>query len=123
TRTRLGEKTSLGDYLDILSAREKMIAEFNAMIAPGELLVSPTLPHVAPKIAPLLSDDDLFVKTNAKTLRNTLIGNFLDWCGVSIPCGIGTADMPVGLLLSALPDQDADLLSAARAVEEIVRDY
>ncbi|MCX2698680.1 amidase [Ochrobactrum chromiisoli] len=122
-RTRLGENTSLGDYLDILSAREALIAEFNAMILPGELLVSPTLPHVAAKIEPLLGDDDLFVQTNAKTLRNTLIGNFLDWCGISIPCGLGAAGMPVGLLLSALPGQDLHLLSAAQTVEHQIRDY
>ncbi len=83
--------------------------------------MSPTLPHVAPPIAPLVADDDLFFKTNGKTLRNTLIGNFLDWCGVSIPCGTGEAGMPVGLLLSGLPNTDEQLLSVALAAEDIVR--
>jgi aspartyl-tRNA(Asn)/glutamyl-tRNA(Gln) amidotransferase subunit A len=54
-------------------------------------------------------------------LRNTLLGNFLDWCGVSIPCGTGDADMPVGLLLSALGKRDEALLSAALSVEEVIR--
>jgi aspartyl-tRNA(Asn)/glutamyl-tRNA(Gln) amidotransferase subunit A len=79
------------------------------------------LPHVAPPIAPLNRDDELFFKTNGKTLRNTLIGNFLDWCGVSIPCGTGAAGMPVGLLLSGLPNTDEHLLGVALAAEEIVR--
>lgn len=123
SRTRLGEKTTLGDYLDILNMRERMIDEFSNMMSSGELIISPTLPHVAPAIEPLLSDDDLFVQTNGITLRNTLIGNFLDWCGVSLPCGLGEADMPVGLLLSALPDHDEHLLSAARAVEQLLSDH
>lgn len=120
-RTRLGEKTSMADYIALLDAREKMIAEMQASIAPGEILVSPTLPHVAPAIGPLETDDDLFVRINGKTLRNTLIGNFFDWCGVSIPCGTGAAGMPVGLLLSGMPHTDEALLAAALALEEPVR--
>ncbi len=78
-----------------------MTAAFAGMIGRHELLVSPTLPHVAAKVEPLLGDDDAFFAMNAKTLRNTQIGNFFDLCGVSIPCGTGEAGMPVGLLLSA----------------------
>ncbi|GLS35942.1 hypothetical protein GCM10010869_15310 [Mesorhizobium tianshanense] len=71
----------------------------------------PTVPHIAPPIASLTTDDDRFFNVNAKTLRNTMIGNFLDWCGVSIPCGTGAAGMPVGFLLSALPGEDERLLA------------
>lgn len=120
-RTRLGEKTAMADYIDILDARERMITTMAASIAPGKILVAPTLPHVAPLTAPLIADDDLFFKMNGKTLRNTQIGNFLDWCGVSIPCGTGDAAMPVGCLLSGLPHTDEHLLSVALAAEEIIR--
>jgi len=120
-RTRLGEKITTTGYIETLAARDRLMAEFASSIRPGELVASPTLPHVAPLTAPLLTDDALFVKTNAKTLRNTLIGNFLDGCGVSIPCGTGEAGMPVGLLLSGLPDHDEHLLSIALAAEETVR--
>jgi len=122
-RTRLGEKTSLSAYIEILDARRQMIAALAKEVGPDEFLLSPTLPHVAPPIAPLLEDDDAFVRTNAKTLRNTLIGNFFDWCGVSIPCGTGEAGMPVGLLVSGLPGHDERLLSAALAAEEPVRAF
>jgi aspartyl-tRNA(Asn)/glutamyl-tRNA(Gln) amidotransferase subunit A len=120
-RTLLGEKTSMADYIDILDARERMIAAMASLVAPDEILVSPTLPHVAPPIAPLVADDDLFFRTNGKTLRNTLIGNFFDWCGVSIPCGTGQAGMPVGMLLSGLQHTDDHLLSVALATEETIR--
>jgi aspartyl-tRNA(Asn)/glutamyl-tRNA(Gln) amidotransferase subunit A len=121
TRARLGEQITLTGYIETLAARERLKAEFASNIGPGELVASPTLPHVAPLTAPLLRDDELFVKTNAKTLRNTLIGNFLDGCGVSIPCGAGDASMPVGLLLSGLPNGDEHLLSIALATEETIR--
>ncbi|OCP15946.1 MULTISPECIES: amidase [unclassified Ensifer] len=120
-RARLGRGISLSDYVETLELREALIAEIAANIGPNELIAYPTVAHVAPPTAPLLTDDALFVETNAKTLRNTSIGNFLDWCGVSLPCGHGAAGMPVGLLLSAQPHHDAHLLSMALAAEAVVR--
>lgn len=120
-RTKLGANISMPDYIAIIEARERMTAAFMGMIGKDELLVSPTLPHVAAKVAPLVDDDDAFFAINAKTLRNTQIGNFLDLCGVSIPCGTGEAGMPVGLLLSGLHGMDEDVLGVAMAAEEIVR--
>ncbi|MCZ7892982.1 amidase [Agrobacterium salinitolerans] len=120
-RTKLGANISMPDYIAIIEARERMTAAFTNMIDRQELLVSPTLPHVAAKVAPLLDDDDAFFAMNAKTLRNTQIGNFFDLCGVSIPCGKGDAGMPVGLLLSGLHDRDDHVLGAAMAAEEIIR--
>lgn len=120
-RAGLGANISLPDYIAIIDARERMTAAFSGMIGRQELLVSPTLPHVAAKVAPLLESDDAFFAMNAKTLRNTQIGNFFDLCGVSIPCGTGNAGMPVGLLLSGLYGTDDHVLSVAMAAEEIVR--
>jgi len=119
-RTRLGEKITLVGYLEILQVREQLIKDVAGMIGPNEFIAYPTVAHVAPALAPLEADDDLFVKVNFKTLRNTLIGNFLDWCGVSLPCGTGSAGMPVGFLLSAPKEQDERLLGAALALEDIV---
>lgn len=119
-RTLLGEKISLSDYIATLEARERLMASFAARLGPGEFLISPTLPHVAPPAQPLLDDEDLFFATNAKTLRNTLIGNFLDFCGVSLPCGTGAAGMPVGLLVSGPKDSDDALLAVAGAVEGLL---
>lgn len=120
-RTKLGENISMPDYIAIIEARERMTAAFPGMVGRHELLVSPTLPHVAAKVAPLIDDDEAFFAMNAKTLRNTQIGNFFDLCGVSIPCGTGEAGMPVGLLLSGLHGTDDHLLGVAMGAEEIVR--
>ncbi len=120
-RTRLGEKITMPDYVAIADARQRLIGAFADSLEPGELIVHPTVPHVAPPIAPLLADDDLFFKINGRTLRNTSIGNFLDGCGVSIPCGTGDAGMPVGFLLSGQKNQDEALLSASLSAEAVIR--
>ncbi|MBP2236020.1 aspartyl-tRNA(Asn)/glutamyl-tRNA(Gln) amidotransferase subunit A [Sinorhizobium kostiense] len=120
-RLRLGEAISVSDYIALLDARDRLIKETLETLQGGELIAHPTLPHVAPPIEPLLADDDLFFKINGRSLRNTLIGNFLDFCGISIPCGSGAAGMPVGFLLSAPHHQDDRLLSAALALEAVIR--
>lgn len=119
-RCRLGEKTSMPSYIALLEARERLIAHVRALAGEGAVFVSPTLPHVAPLIAPLIESDEAFFAMNGKTLRNTLIGNFLDFCGVSLPCGTGAAGMPVGLLLSGLRHDDDRILGLALSAERVL---
>jgi aspartyl-tRNA(Asn)/glutamyl-tRNA(Gln) amidotransferase subunit A len=119
-RVRLGEKIGMADYIDILAIRERLTRETEELLG-GRLVAFPAVAHVAPAIKPLVEDDDLFFATNGKTLRNTGFGNFLDWCGVSIPCGTGDAGMPVGFLLSGSAGQDEVLLAAALRYEDVIR--
>ncbi len=119
-RTRLGEKTTMPDYIATLAARARLIADTERLVG-NRLIAFPSVAHVAPPIAALERDDELFIATNGKTLRNTALGNFLDWCGVSIPCGKGDADMPVGFLLSAPANRDEALLAVSLAAEAIIR--
>jgi aspartyl-tRNA(Asn)/glutamyl-tRNA(Gln) amidotransferase subunit A len=121
TRARLGAAITMPDYVALVQARARLIAETESLIGPEALVAFPTLPWIAPPIEPLTHDDDLFVRTNAGTLRNTLVGNFLDWCGVSIPCGTDPAGMPIGFLLSGLARRDEALLSVALMAESIIR--
>jgi aspartyl-tRNA(Asn)/glutamyl-tRNA(Gln) amidotransferase subunit A len=76
---------------------------------------------VAPLVKPLDDDDALYLKMNGLTLRNTTLGNILEFCGVSLPCGAGEAGMPVGFLLSAAGGMDAEVLAIAREIEKTVR--
>jgi aspartyl-tRNA(Asn)/glutamyl-tRNA(Gln) amidotransferase subunit A len=121
TRTKIGAAISTPDYIAILQARARLIAETEALIGHSALVAYPTLPWGAPPIEPLRHDDDLFVRTNAGTLRNTLIGNFLDWCGISIPCGSDANGLPVGFLLSGPARHDEALLSVGLAAEAVIR--
>jgi aspartyl-tRNA(Asn)/glutamyl-tRNA(Gln) amidotransferase subunit A len=119
-RIRLAQSIAAVDLVDLLHRRRRLIAETCEAI--GDAVVAfPTTPNVAMPIAPLEADDEVFARENLKTLRNTAIGNFLDWCGVAIPSGIDGQGMPTSLLLSAPHGRDAAVLSAALAVEAVVR--
>jgi aspartyl-tRNA(Asn)/glutamyl-tRNA(Gln) amidotransferase subunit A len=102
----------------LLAARRDLIAR--AAFAMGDSLVAyPTVAHVAPEIAALEADDELFTRVNFKTLRNTALGNMLGWPGVSLPNGFGRDAAPTGFLLSAPPSHDERLLAAALTVERL----
>ncbi len=119
-RCRMGEKTDMPAYIALLEARARLIRSFNAAVGDRAVIVTPTLPHVAPLTEPLEKDFDAFVKMNGFTLRNTLIGNFLDWCGISLPTGTGAHGMPAGLLISGLPHRDEQVLSLALTAERLL---
>lgn len=119
-RILLAEKMTAVDLVLFMEARERMIAATEALM--GDALVAfPTTPHVAMPIAPLEADHDVFFRNNAKTLRNTMLGNFLDWCGVSIPNGVDAKGMPTAFLFSAAHGRDASVLSVALGAEDIIR--
>lgn len=87
----------------------------------GALLITPTVAHVAPPLAPLENDDELFARTNLATLRLTMPGSFLDMPGVALPSGHDAQGLPTGLLLSLPQGEDTQLLATALAVEAALR--
>lgn len=119
-RIRMAGGMTAVDLVVFMEARRRMIAETAALI--GDALVAyPTTPHVAMPIAPLEADEEVFFRNNARTLRNTMLGNFLDWCGVSIPNGQDGDGMPTAFLLSAPHGRDRPMLSAALGAEAVIR--
>ena len=119
-RIRLAELMTALDLLEILETRKRLIGQANARIG-DRIIAFPTTPHVAMPTAPLEADDAVFIRENLKTLRNTSLGNFLDWCGVAIPSGVDAEGMPTSFLLSATHGRDTALLSAALSAEPFIR--
>lgn len=119
-RILAGKRMSAADVLEIRAGRRRLIRSLLAGL--GEALIAmPTTPLVAPAIAPLDADDELFHSINQLTLRNTMLGNILDLCGVAMPSGRDAAGMPTSILVSAPGGEDERLLSAALAVEGVLQ--
>jgi aspartyl-tRNA(Asn)/glutamyl-tRNA(Gln) amidotransferase subunit A len=114
-----GKTMSALDLLSLQAAHVRLRHECAALLGEAWMLC-PTVVHVAPLVAPLDADDELFHRTNLRTLQNTLPGNFADLCGVSLPMGTGAAGMPLGALISGAAGRDAALLSAAAGVEQLL---
>jgi amidase/aspartyl-tRNA(Asn)/glutamyl-tRNA(Gln) amidotransferase subunit A len=115
-RIRRGETMSAADYIDLVAARRAWIARIENAVQDFDVLLSPTVPMVAPPLAPLLGDDDAFFATNNLLLRNPSSVNFLDGCALSLPCHRGD-ELPVGLMVWHCAGRDDTVLDAGLAIE------
>ena len=115
-RIRRGESMSAADYIDLLNARRDWIHRMQRAMRGFDAMLSPTVPVVAPPIAPLLADDRAFFATNALLLRNPSVVNLLDGCALSLPCHV-PGEMPVGLMVWSSALQDDAVLDVSLAIE------
>lgn len=106
--------------LRLYERRVQLQEQLNAELD-GALLVTPTVAHVAPLLAPLERDDALFASTNLATLRLTMPGSLLDMPGVALPSGADHDGLPTSLLLAGCSGADIAVLRAALAVETVLK--
>jgi aspartyl-tRNA(Asn)/glutamyl-tRNA(Gln) amidotransferase subunit A len=90
-------------------ARAAFERAVTALFAGVDVLMTPTVPLVAPLIDGPID--------GVRILRNTWPFNAVRGPAISVPCGSGDGGLPVGLQIVAAPDRDALLLRAAAAVE------
>ena len=110
-----GREQDAADYIDLLRARADFIRRVDALVAPYDAMLLPTVPLVAPRLADCEAED-AYRDINLLMLRNPTVANFLDACSISIPCH-APGDAPVGLMLIGPRGKDATLLAIAGAVE------
>ena len=115
-RIRRGAQMSGADYIDLLRARASWIAKMTGAMRGFDAMLSPTVPCVAPLLAPLLASDDAFFSTNGRLLRNPSVVNLLDGCALSLPCH-QVGEMPVGLMVWSGALCDDTVLAASLAIE------
>jgi amidase/aspartyl-tRNA(Asn)/glutamyl-tRNA(Gln) amidotransferase subunit A len=116
-RIRGGAPYSAADYIERLQARRRWIAQMAELARDIDAFVCPTVPVVAPPLAPLLGDDAAFFATNALLLRNPAVVNHLDGCALTLPCH-AAGELPVGLMVWAGAHCDDTVLEVALAVEQ-----
>jgi aspartyl-tRNA(Asn)/glutamyl-tRNA(Gln) amidotransferase subunit A len=119
-RIRRGEAMSAADYIDLIHARRRWIDRMALALRGFDAMLSPTVPIVAPPIAPLLASDEAFFAANGLLLRNTSMVNVLDGCALSLPCQ-RDGEFPVGLMVWGGALADDAVLSISTAIESVLR--
>jgi aspartyl-tRNA(Asn)/glutamyl-tRNA(Gln) amidotransferase subunit A len=115
-RMQLGREVTRQRQSQSMASRRFWIDKMNMQLANYDALICPTVACIAPKIEPLLADDDTFFTTNLRILRNTAWVNALDGCAITLPCH-AKHEAPVGLQLVGTHARDAHILALARACE------
>ena len=94
-------------------------AAANARLAGIDAVVGPTTPITAPLLQHA-AEGEGYRTHNMAALRNTMPGNILELCGLTIPAGLDDSGMPVGLQLLAPRGTDERLISIGLAVEAVI---
>src|SRR5690606_24790480 len=115
-RILLGRSLSASDYLTFGELRAAFMAEVEALAAPYDAMLMPTVPCVAPTIAEVDRSDEEYFRWNLYILRNNGLINFLGGCAASVPCH-EQGRAPVGLMVAGCAGTDRHTLAVAAAIE------
>lgn len=104
-------------YLSAQKVRTLMRQDFDNAFKQCDVILTPTTPSVAFEIGDKTSDPlqmylcDIFTAT----------ANLAGICGMSVPCGLGNNDMPVGLQILGPSFKEENILRVGHAYERSVK--
>ncbi len=107
------------DYLANVRRLERAAASFAQRMNTVDVLVSPTVPLTPPRV------DDVrelapYEAANRLAVRNTYVPSLLKICALSMPAGLDSAAMPVGMQLMAPSSSEEKLLALAMRIERCI---
>jgi amidase len=104
-------------YFKSQNLRRRLRAAYNAALDDHDLLLMPTTRMMASKIPPTDADLPTMMQHSWEQIGNTCPFNVTHHPAISIPCGFGEGDRPIGLMLVAKHWQESMLYRAADAFE------
>lgn len=110
---------SAGDYVELGMLRQAFMREVEAIAAPYDAMLMPTVPSVAPTLSEAGARDEDYFRWILRVMRNVGLINFLDGCAATLPCHApGTA--PVGLMVAGSALADRQVLAVAATIERVL---
>jgi aspartyl-tRNA(Asn)/glutamyl-tRNA(Gln) amidotransferase subunit A len=98
--------------------RKLLLAEFHTLFRGIDCLLTPTTPITAPRIGQTeITLDGVEHDTRMLTTRFVRGFNVLGFPALSIPCGLSSEGLPIGLQLAARPFEENLLLMLGEALE------
>jgi aspartyl-tRNA(Asn)/glutamyl-tRNA(Gln) amidotransferase subunit A len=113
-----GWKLSAPDYFITIRKWADLRSRVLDTLRDVDAVLVPTTALPARSLAVIDADLDSYNHHNTGYLRNTTIGNTLNLCAVSLPCGFTQDGLPIGLMVYAKPFQEDVALRVAYAYEQ-----
>jgi len=118
-RLEVGRYVLAQDYVRAMEGREVLRGEVDAALADCDALLLPALPIPAPPIgADTVIVNGAAEPVRALMLRETQLFNVTGHPAISIPCGVTSQGLPVGLQVVGHRNQTDALLSVGLTVEK-----
>lgn len=116
-RLAKGREVLAHEYLEIMHERARLRTETRAALHDVDALLAPTVMIPPARLADADRDPQTYTETNLACVRNTAIGNLLDLCALSVPCGFTAEGLPVGLMIYAKPFDETSALRIGQAFQ------
>ena len=114
-----GKAVETGEYLQNNLAWRSLRSKALNSLKDIDALLVPTTAIPALPTAEIDAAMETYAERNLSYLRNTAIGNVLNMCGLSVPCGFTEQGLPIGLMIYAKPFQENTVLRAGYAFQEV----
>jgi aspartyl-tRNA(Asn)/glutamyl-tRNA(Gln) amidotransferase subunit A len=114
-----GRDVSAADYLQTTLEWKRLRLEAVRQLMDFDAVLCPTTPIPACPLAEVSTDMDAYSRRNLMYLRNTAIGNILNLCGLSVPCGFTGDGLPIGLMIYARPFCEDMVLRIGHAYQQL----
>ena len=119
-RIRVGAQISATDAARAKQGLAQAALALHDRIRRHGVFLMPTAAESPPPIAALEADSEVYRAANIAALRNTRLGNYLNCCALTLPCGRDRNGVPVGLMLMAPPGDEERLLRLGHAIEPVI---
>jgi aspartyl-tRNA(Asn)/glutamyl-tRNA(Gln) amidotransferase subunit A len=116
-----GRDVTAADYLQTTLDWKRLRREAVRQLSGLDAAVCPTTPIPACPLAEADADLEAYLRRNVLYLRNTAIGNILDLCGLSVPCGFTGDGLPIGLMIYGRPFHEETVLRIGHAYQQATR--
>ena len=113
-----GRKASAPDYAAMLLQMQQLRRSQHDTLHDVDIILAPTCQLPAHPLAKVDQNFETYMHYAKAYMRNCLIGNLLDLCAVSVPCGFTSQGLPIGLMVYAQPFREDLALRAAYAFEQ-----
>jgi len=113
-----GRDITADQYLQTNFLARKLRANAGNTLKEVDALLVPATPVPARPVAEVDNDLENYLAQNIRYLRNTSIGNLLNFCGLTVPCGFTKSGLPIGLLIYGKPFREDVVLRAGYAYQQ-----
>lgn len=110
------------EYAWALKRRNELAQQYNILFDQVDVLVTPTIPILPPNIRERTvrtdagNQDDGHIRWTI--LKNTSPFNYLGLPAISIPCGVSTTGLPIGLQIISKSNNEKVIYETALAIED-----
>lgn len=117
-RLIMGKEVSAFEYLQCLEDWRGLRASAIASLQDVDALLVPATINPALPLSEVDINSDKYARYNMAYLRNTVIGNVLNLCGLVVPCGFTEKGLPIGLMIYGKPFAEDMVLRVGHAFEQ-----